>query len=166
MTAPLIVTLQLDEAAQQRFDRLREEHFPPERNVLAAHVTLFHALPGAQLAAVQEDVAEVAARPAFPVRVSGVRSLGRGTAYVLEAEELTALRAALGARWSAWLTPQDRQRFSAHVTVQNKVAPAAAAALREQLLAGFTPYDVQAVGIGVWRYLDGPWEHVRTTGFG
>jgi hypothetical protein len=42
---PLIVTALLDEAAQERFDRLRREHFPPERNHLAAHLTLFHRLP-------------------------------------------------------------------------------------------------------------------------
>src|SRR6476469_7699644 len=45
---PLIVTLLLDDAAQQRFDALRTAHFPAERNHLAAHVTLFHALPGEQ----------------------------------------------------------------------------------------------------------------------
>lgn len=45
---PLIVTLALDEQAQARFDALRSRHFPPDRNVLDAHVTLFHALPGEQ----------------------------------------------------------------------------------------------------------------------
>ena len=43
MSAPLIVTLLLEDAAQERFDRLRAAHFPAERNHLAAHVTLFHA---------------------------------------------------------------------------------------------------------------------------
>ena len=67
MPEPLIVTLLLEEAAQQRFDRLREQHFPPERNHLAAHVTLFHALPGEQLDAVRADLAAAADRPAFDV---------------------------------------------------------------------------------------------------
>ena len=44
--APLIVTLLVDDDAQQHFDALRSEHFPAERNYLRAHVTLFHALPG------------------------------------------------------------------------------------------------------------------------
>jgi hypothetical protein len=43
-----VVTLLLDDGAQRRFDRLREAYFPPERNHVAAHVTLFHALPGGQ----------------------------------------------------------------------------------------------------------------------
>ena len=43
--APLIVTAELPEALQSRADQLRREHFPPERNHLNAHVTLFHAIP-------------------------------------------------------------------------------------------------------------------------
>ena len=43
---PLVVTLLLEPSAQERFDRVRAAHFPAERNHLAAHVTLFHALPG------------------------------------------------------------------------------------------------------------------------
>jgi hypothetical protein len=43
---PLILTLRMDERSQERFDRLRETHFPPERNYLRAHLTLFHKLPG------------------------------------------------------------------------------------------------------------------------
>jgi hypothetical protein len=45
---PLIVTLLLDPEAQERSDRLRSAHFPAERNHVAAHVTLFHALPDEQ----------------------------------------------------------------------------------------------------------------------
>ena len=95
MPEPLIVTLLLEETAQQRFDRLREQHFPPERNFLAAHVTLFHALPGEQLDAVLADLAEAADRPAFDVAVTGVRFLGRGVAYSLASSEVAALRAGL-----------------------------------------------------------------------
>ncbi|OMQ14844.1 hypothetical protein A7K94_0213685, partial [Modestobacter sp. VKM Ac-2676] len=91
-TSPLIVTLLLDDAAQQRFDRLRAEHFPAERNHLQAHVTLFHALPGERLAEVREELRTAAARPPFDVAVTGVRFLGRGVAIDLAATELTAVR--------------------------------------------------------------------------
>ena len=158
MSRPLIVTLLLDEAAQRRFDRLREAHFPPERNHLAAHVTLFHALPGDQLARVDADLAGAAARMPFDVEVTGVRSLGRGVAYTLASAELAELRAGLAAAWAPWLTPQDRQRHAPHVTVQNKVEPAAARALLRELEAGFAPYAVTATGLALWRYLGGPWE--------
>jgi 2'-5' RNA ligase len=156
--APLIVTLLLDEAAQQHFDRLRAAHFPPARNRLAAHVTLFHALPGERLAELREELAAAADRPAFDVAVTGVRSLGRGVAYDLAAPELTALRERVAAAFAGDLTPQDRQWRRPHVTVQNKVDPADARALRARLAAGFRPWAASARGLGLWWYRGGPWE--------
>ena len=151
----LVLTLLLDDAATARFDALRREHFPAGRTQVAAHVTLFHVLPDD--ARVRADVREVADRPAFDVRVSGVQRLGRGVAYALRAPELDAVHRELAGRWQDVLVPQDRQGLRAHVTVQNKVEPARARALAERLEAGFAPYDVRAVGLGLWRYLDGPW---------
>ncbi len=164
--APLVVTLLLDDAAQDRFDRLRARYFPPERNHLAAHVTLFHALPGEHLNAVRADLAAAADRPAFDVAVTGVRFLGRGVAYVLESAEVTRLRDGLASGWAPWLTPQDRQRHAPHITVQNKVDPVVARALHERLLAEFVPETVRAPGLGLWRYLGGPWEPVAEFPFG
>jgi 2'-5' RNA ligase len=157
VTEPLIVTLLLDDLAQQRFDRLRAAHFPPVRNHLAAHVTLFHALPGEQLDRVRDELAAVAARPPFDVAVTGVRFLGRGVALDLDAAELTALRARLAGAFDPWLTRQDRQWSRPHVTVQNKVAPDVARALHADLSASFAPESVTARGLGLWRYLGGPW---------
>lgn len=164
-SAPLVVTLLLAEDAQQRFDRLREQHFPADRNHLAAHVTLFHALPGEQLPRVSDDLAAAAARPGFEVAVTGLRLLGRGVAYDLAAAELTALRGELAGSWAPWLTRQDAGGKHAHVTVQNKVAPATARELHARLAGSFTPEHVPAVGLGLWRYLGGPWEPVQRFGF-
>ena len=155
---PLVLTLALDDAAQAGFDALRRAHFPPERNHLAAHVTLFHALPGEQEPAVRSELERTADRRAFAVRVTRVRSLGRGVAYDLDAPELAALRRRLAGQWEPWLTPQDRAWHRAHVTVQNKVQPDAARALLAELARGFVPYDVEARGLALWRYLGGPWE--------
>ncbi|WP_222195948.1 2'-5' RNA ligase family protein [Modestobacter italicus] len=157
-TAPLIVTLLLDDAAQQRFDRLRAAHFPAERNHLQAHVTLFHALPGEQLGPVRDELRAAADRPAFDVTVTGVRFLGRGVALDLESGELTGLRAGLAGAFDPWLTRQDRQWSRPHVTVQNKVAPDVARALHAQLSAAFRPETVTARGLGLWHYRGGPWE--------
>ena len=162
---PLVVTLLLDDDAQARFDRLRAEHFPPERNHIAAHVTLFHALPGEHVATVRADLVAAADRAAFQVAVTGLRLLGRGVAYVLESPELSSVRAGLAATWAPWLTPQDRQRHAPHVTVQNKVEPAVARALHDRLLAGFAPELVRARGLGLWRYLGGPWSPVAEAPF-
>ena len=162
---PLVVTLLLDDESQARFDRLRAEHFPPERNHLAAHVTLFHALPREHVDAVLADLRAAAAREPFDVAVTGLRSLGRGVAYVLQSTELTGLRDGLAATWSPWLTPQDRQRHAPHVTVQNKVDPAVARALHDRLLAGFAPWSAHARGLGLWRYEGGPWSPVAEVPF-
>jgi len=164
--APLIVTLLLDDDAQQRFDRLRAAHFPVARNHLAAHVTLFHALPGDQLALVRAELATTAARPPFAVTVAGVRFLGRGVAFDLAAAELTALRSALAARFGPVLTPQDRQWSKPHVTVQNKVEPAVARALHAELSAAFVPETVTARGLGLWHYEGGPWSPEAEFPFG
>ena len=163
---PLVVTLLLAEEAQARFDRLRAEHFPAGRNHLAAHVSLFHALPGEERPAVDAALARAAARPPFDVAVTGVQMLGRGVAYRLAAPELSALHAGLAAEFDPWLTRQDRQRLAAHVTVQNKVEPAVARELHDRLAAGFEPHAVPARGLGLWRYLGGPWEPLAEHPFG
>lgn len=162
---PLVVSLVLEPAAQQAFDALRREHFPPARLVVGAHVTLFHALPGEHQDAVEEGLAAAAARPGFDVRVTGVQSLGRGTALALRSEELSALHRGLQRDWQAWLTPQDRQGLSAHVTVQNKTTPERARALQEQLRASFAPHDVRAEGLALWAYAGGPWEPLGSWSF-
>lgn len=164
MTAPLVVTLAVDEASQSRVEGLRRRHFPPERNVVPAHVSLFHALPGEHLDDVVRAVAAAVGRP-FDVDVTGVRSLGRGCALALASPGLLALRGRLAAAWEPWLTPQDRQRYAPHVTVQNKVDPAVARALLADLTASFTPWSMTATGVHLWRYLGGPWEHVITVPF-
>ena len=163
--APLVVTLVLDAASQEHFDALRREHFPPERNHLAAHVTLFHALPGERLGPVVADLRAAAGREPFPVTIVGLRLLGRGVAYDLAAAELRDLHAGLAARWLPWLTAQDRQRFAPHLTVQNKVEPATARHLHAQLSACFRSVDVTAVGLALWRYEGGPWSPVDSAPF-
>ncbi len=51
---PLIVAAALDEGAFAWFEDLRQTHFPPSRNQVPAHLTLFHALPGEQEAFIAE----------------------------------------------------------------------------------------------------------------
>lgn len=159
---PLILTLRLDKQNSQFFDRERARHFPPERNFLQAHITLFHHLPQEEAARVRTVLVEEAARQKpFAVGVEGLRFLGRGVAYRLISPELTALRADLAACWDAMLTAQDRQKFQPHVTVQNKAEPAAARALFERLSAGFAPWTAEGVSLELWEYRGGPWKPVE-----
>ncbi len=157
--APLILTLALDADSQAYFDELRRRHFPPKINYLAAHLTLFHHLPGADEAAVTAHLAAVCrALGALPVQVTGLRSLGRGVAFTLENAALRALHRRLQADFAARLTPQDQQKLQPHVTVQNKVEPAVARQLLADLQAGFQPFAATGTGLALWAYRGGPWE--------
>ena len=164
--APLILTLGLHADDQARFERLRALHFPAGRNLIPAHVTLFHKLPGYEVEAIQRTLDDrCAAVPPFAVTATGLRFLGRGVAYALEAPALTTLRASLAKQWDEWLTPQDRQGYRPHVTIQNKAAPEAARALQQNLQAAFAPFTVRAEALLLWRYLGGPWEAVGRHAF-
>lgn len=159
--APLILTLGFDEASFAVFDGLRRTHFPPQLNVIPAHLTLFHHLPRTRLADVMAEVARQAAMtPVFSVQVEGLRKLGRGIAFTIVSPELTALRARLARTFADDLIPQDRQGFRPHVTIQNKVAPDAANALFEQMSERFTPWAAKAEALLLWHYRGGPWESV------
>ena len=160
-----MVTLALDDASQARFDALRRALFPPERNHLAAHLTLFHALPGAMLGQAVDDVLAVTRREPLKLAVTGLRSLGRGVAYEIASPALLEVHAALRARWLPHLTAQDRAPRRPHVTVQNKVAPQVARETLAGLAAQPLPPAGRGVGIALWRYRGGPWEHVRTVDF-
>lgn len=158
---PLIATAALDAETFARFDALRRAHFPPARNVLPAHLTLFHRLPADEEARVIADLTDAASRCGpLPARASGLRSLGRGVAYDVDSPPLVAVRTRLAERWSDLLGPQDRAWHQPHVTVQNKVAPETARALLAALGDTFEPFQVQIEGLLLWRYLGGPWERV------
>lgn len=159
VAAPLVLTLALDPATQAWLEALRQAHFPPARNLIPAHVTLFHALPGAELAAVLAGLAEACATCApCAVRIGPPRFLGRGVALEVTAPEAVALRARLAATWRGWLTPQDRQGWRPHATVQNKVAPETARALHAALAATLRVREACAEGLRLWHYRGGPWE--------
>lgn len=158
---PLILTLKLDASAFARLDALRQAHFPPERNFLSAHITLFHALPGDQEEAIRQTLQRICtATPLIPLAFPTVRSLGRGVAVVVESPPLLDLRRRLATTWHDWLGAQDRQRYQPHVTIQNKVTGVVARQLYEQLAASWQPFSGQGEGLSLWRYQGGPWESV------
>lgn len=164
---PLILTARFDPRSAEMFQRLREQHFPPRLNIVPAHLTLFHQLPGAERDVVEADLSPLcAAAAALRFAVTGVRFLGRGVALEVESVGLTALRRHLTQAWTRWLVPQDRQPFKPHVTVQNKVDPAAGRAAHQRLQAQWQPIDGTIVGMDLWHYRGGPWELARQFTFG
>jgi 2'-5' RNA ligase len=161
-----VLTLRLDDASFATLDSLRRRHFPPERNFLPAHLTLFHKLPEDAEADVAGTVAAAAvATPAFPLAFGSPRSLGRGVAIDVVSPPLARLRRTLADAFEPWLTPQDAQGFRPHVTVQNKATTDAARALLATLAADWRPWTGRAEGLLLWRYAGGPWDAVATHAF-
>ena len=163
---PLILTALLEPQAQARFEALRRAHYPATLNQVPAHVSLFHHLPGSELAAVKRRLQAVCGPlPPPAVEIVGLKSLGRGVAFRLRSGELDDVRAELAAGWSTLLIPQDRAGFEAHVTVQNKVTSAEARATHQALAAGFMPFATRVVAVAIWRYCDGPWQALGQVAF-
>jgi hypothetical protein len=157
--SPLVITLRCEGERWRYCEELRRTYFPPGRNIVPAHVALFHHLPGEELAQVEADTREACATVSrFPVAAVRVRSLGGGVALNLESPQLAELHGKLSRAWQNWLTPQDRARLSPHVTIQNKVKPAAAKALLHLLELTFQPFSFTAIGVEIWHYRNGPWQ--------
>jgi 2'-5' RNA ligase len=159
--APIIVTALFGKEDQARLDALRRQHFPPERNLLDAHLTLFHHLAPTLLDELKSRLGEATRRRAAPEAWAGsLISLGRGVAIRIESPGLKAIRDDLATAFSGMLTPQDQAGWRPHVTIQNKVSPAEAKALLADLSAGFRRHRVAVAGLAAWYYRGGPWEPI------
>ena len=163
--APIIVTALMGAADFAWADGLRRAHFPPERNWLGAHITLFHHLPPSALGEVAGRLKRLGAGPRPTARLTDVMLLGRGVAYRVESPELLAMRAELADAFAGMLTPQDQAKPRLHITIQNKVTPDAAKALADKLRADFRPRPLAIAGLAAWHYRGGPWELARKAMF-
>ncbi len=155
---PYLLTLRLDPASFRRLDEERRRYFPVERNLVPAHISLFHSLPSEALEEIDRTLASIAHQHStFELRVTALRSLGRGVAYVVESEPLLVLRETLATRFRPWLSRQDAEPYRPHVTVQNKVDPAEARRTLDQLQSDFMPFAAAGCGLCLWEYRNGPW---------
>ena len=161
MNAPLIVTADFAPADFAFFDAERRAHFPPERNILSAHLTMFHALPPSVEVELRRRLAEAADSPSPRATLAGLRSLGGGVAYTIVSDELDDVRRDLAEAFSGCLSAQDAQGWRAHVTIQNKVDPRVARDLLAEKEHHFRPRPVGIAGLALHRYLGGPWEFVQ-----
>jgi 2'-5' RNA ligase len=163
---PVIVTARLDPEDLAPYERLRREHFPSERNVLPAHLTMFHALPGAafpRILAALEDCVRHHRR--FEAQTVGLRLFGGGVAFDVESAQLAGIRSQLRGEFASILSAQDARPWRPHITVQNKVASRDARRLHAQLLATFERDSLRVTGVDCWRYLGGPWELLASLRF-
>jgi hypothetical protein len=158
VTAPLIVSALFGPEDFAWLDGLRRQHFPPERNQLSAHLTLFHHLPPSIASELDHRLAEEAKAPPPPARLVGPMKLGGGVALRVESAALEAVRDGLAEAFADLLVPQDRQRWRPHVTIQNKVPAAAAAALYAEMMEWWRDRPLAIAGLAGWWYRGGPWE--------
>lgn len=160
--APIIVSALLGPADLAWADGLRRAHFPPERNQLVAHLTLFHHLPPGVAAELDGRLRAATAHVERPqALVDRLLPLGRGTALGVRSPALATIRAELADAFAGCLTPQDRGGWRPHITIQNKVSPAEAKALLARLSAGFVARPIAIVGLASHYYRGGPWETIR-----
>ncbi|RXH10632.1 2'-5' RNA ligase family protein [Bradyrhizobium guangzhouense] len=162
MDRTFILTAELDPASFAWLDGLRCEHFPPERNLLPAHLTLFHRLSSAQT--VRLDVFGLAAAP-LPVLLDAPILLGFGVAIRIRSPELEQVRAKALASMGGEFSRQDSQAWRPHVTIQNKVSADAARHLHHDMQSGFVQRAGAVLGLLVWEYLGGPWKLVERLPF-
>ena len=150
-----ILTAEMDDTSFAWLDALRREHFPPKRNFLPAHISMFHRLAPAQAARLRDFTL-----PSAPLAVwfDAPLPLGFGVAIRVRSDQLEQLRKDLRVAIGGEFSNQDRQPWRPHVTIQNKVPAEAARRLQQQLQQSFTARAGTVTGLLVWEYLGGPWK--------
>ena len=91
--------------------------------------------------------------------------LGGGVAFRVVSDELDRIRDELAEAFHGMLGAQDQGGWRPHVTIQNKVANREARRLVEALEEGFSARPLGISGLGLHRYLGGPWETLQTWAF-
>ncbi|NJB85625.1 hypothetical protein GGR26_001370 [Lewinella marina] len=165
---PMVVTAWFAEEDLAPFNALRRRFFPPERNYLDAHLTLFHHIPPGIRGAFLHAAADACAGlPPVPVEIRPPFLLGRGVAYAVASDGLRHLRSRLVEQFSPSLTAQDLNSWGRpHLTVQNKVAPEDAHRLLRRLQPRFTPCHIALKGLSCHTYDGGPWSLITHLPFG
>jgi len=150
---PLVVTVRMPAALFACLDALRRAHFPPGRNHVPAHVTLFHALPPSAEDETRRLLARAAATRAPPEAfLRGLSDFGTGTAVAIHSPALDALHAELAETFHGLLTAQDAARPRFHVTIQNKAPRPEARALQTALAGRFLDERFRFAGLDLHRY--------------
>ena len=165
MAGALIVTAELAPPDFAWLDKLRRAHFPAERNHLSAHLTMFHALPPSVEGEVRATLARLGGEPPPRASIEGLMNLGGGVAFRVASHDLDRIRRELAQDFHGLLSAQDSGGWRPHVTIQNKVSPKDARALLERLEGDFHPRPLDVSGLGLHRYLGGPWEKLAVYPF-
>jgi hypothetical protein len=164
--APFIVTAELPADIFSWANGLRAEHFPPERNFLKAHVTLFHSFAPSLREELPRFLARIAGEHAAPLaEITGLMDLGGGTALAIRSPGMLAVRERIAENFWQMLTRQDQGGKKLHITIQNKVDRKAAQALQAELAPRLKARAFAFTGLGLHRYCNPHWEAVGIWSF-
>jgi hypothetical protein len=165
MAGALIITAEIAPRDLAWLDQLRRSYYPAERNHLSAHLTMFHTLPPSAEGETRSTLARLSAETPPRATIEGLMDLGGGVAFRVVSPDLDRMRRDLSAHFHGLLGARDAGGWRPHVTLQNKVPPKEARALKAQLERDFRPRPLAISGIGLHRYLGGPWEELATFPF-
>jgi len=165
MAGALIVTAEIGANDLAWLDRLRRAHYPPERNRVPAHLTIFHALPPSAEREVRSSLSRTVSAEPPQASIEGLMNLGGGVAYRVVSPQLDGIRSRLADDFHGLLSAQDSDGWRPHVTIQNKVQPRVSRALIASLERDFAPRPLAIAGLGLHRYQGGPWERLSVYPF-
>ncbi|BAV08315.1 2'-5' RNA ligase superfamily protein [Filimonas lacunae] len=154
---PLIITLEMEEEQQHRFNLLRTQFFPSHANYLDAHITLFYKLPSHQ-PGIQAALEQFAQRPPLVLDVVQIKQAGNWVAYHLQSPALQALHLQMQEAFAPWLCKQDSKPLHPHITILNKTTEYKAKQVHQHLQQNFEPFSIPTTGFKTWLYMKGPWK--------
>lgn len=156
-----ILALHTDLEHHKRITALRTQYFPPKLNKLSAHVALFRALPGSQLAVIEADISAAAAeRQSFPIATGRAYLLSHGVAIDANVPLAREIYNGLKEKWVSFLSKQDKS-FTAHYTIQNKVEAEVPQRTLDDVQKNFEGSQGQVDGLSLYRYDRGFWRHTK-----
>lgn len=156
-----ILALHTDLEHHKRMTALRTQYFPPKLNKISAHVALFRALPGSQLAVIEADISAAAKnQQSFPIVTGKPFLLGHGVAIDANVPLAREIYNGLKDNWDGFLSKQDKS-FKAHYTIQNKVEAGVPQTTLDELQKNFEGSHGQVDGLSLYRYDKGYWRHTK-----
>ena len=165
MAGAMIITAEIAPQDYAWLEQLRRTYYPAERNRVPVHLTMFRALPPSAEGEVRSRLARITTEGSPRASIQGLMDLGGGVAFRIASPDLDRIRNGLAEDLRGLLSAQDAGGWRPHITIQNKVPPREARALLAKLERDFRPRPLAISGIGLHRYLDGPWERLAAWPF-
>lgn len=158
-----VLTLKLTDSLAKPMNSMREHYFPKRLNRTPAHLTLFHALPDSQFAAIDGELVQLSAstKPFFVSTGKPFRMrLGVGVNVGKGYNRMKQVHQNLRSQWMPHLSEQDQGGWRPHWTIMNKVneekkVDEAFQVVEKEMLQNVR--EGQAIGLDLWRYDKGNW---------